>query len=84
VAFSKSGERSPELLFEFHVPRTGRSYRCELCEHDDGTAEVFFFEGDRSFCSQTFRCVDDGTRIRAARDFAIAWAEHQRRVLEGD
>ena len=61
-----------ELLFEFHVERTHRFYRCELRDHGSYGIEAQFLDP-----------VDLVISHRVpTRELAVLWAEQERKALE--
>jgi hypothetical protein len=74
--------RPGELLFEFCRERDHKFFRCELRDYGKWGVEAQFFEGGDFIIGQRFEDVSDGERIVTAREFAIAWANAERRFVE--
>src|SRR5438552_18348675 len=71
-----------ELLFEFHVPATHTFYRCELRTHGTDIVEAQFLDPVDVRIARMFHQYMDLTRT--PREMAIAWAEEERKALEGN
>jgi hypothetical protein len=62
-----------ELLFEFHVGRTHKVFRCELRDHGPYGVEAQFLEADGfRFYAQLF----------PTRELAVQWAHEERKLIE--
>jgi hypothetical protein len=70
-----------ELLFEFHVPATHTFWRVELRDHGPYGVEAQFLDPVEIRIARTFRQDLDPTRT--PRQMAIAWAEEERKAIEG-
>lgn len=74
-------EKPRELLFEFHVERTHKIYRCELLDHGpDLGVEAQFFDPVELTTSRRFDPRLDASR--QSRELAVQWAEETRALLE--
>src|SRR5256885_1869548 len=68
-----------ELLFEFRKGDT--RVRCELRDHGGYGIEAQFFHDGELLIGRTFHQRLDATRT--PREMAIAWAEEERKAIEG-
>ena len=71
--------KAGELLFEFHIERTHKSYRCELRDHGEYGVEAQFLDPVDVVFSRKFSPHPDLTRTPRA--MAIAWGRGR---AEGD
>jgi hypothetical protein len=72
--------RVGELLFEFHVERVHKFYRCELRDHGQYRVEAQFLDPVELLYARTFGPWLD--RTRTPREMAVAWAQEERTALE--
>jgi len=70
-----------ELLFEFHIARTHTFYRVELRDQGEYGVEAQFLDPVDVRAARTFHQAMDPTR--SPREMAIAWAEEERKAIEG-
>lgn len=74
-------KKPTELLFEFHVEATHKTYRCELRDHGEELGvEAIFSDPVELLIARRFDPRLD--RSRPSRELAIAWAHEVRRTLE--
>jgi hypothetical protein len=68
-----------ELLFEFLVGHN--RWRVELRTHGEISVEAQFLQNEEFFCSRNFPAHLDPARTPRA--LAIAWAEEERKAIQG-